>query len=231
MGRAEDLLEELRTHGEAAIDRIVREREAEGPWLEFKNRGDDRSNEDNLSETISAFANTDGGVLIWGVDAKATRQDPADVAKAKRPFADPAGFVGKLQSITSRVVLPVVARVDHFAVPSADGRGFAVTYVPASPALPHRAERQRQYFIRAGSSSEVAPHALLAAMFGRRPAPHVRPLAVVLAGARRGPNQFLIRVTLGMRNAGSVPVRNLYLAARRGSFNAAFNVEFGQQQT
>src|SRR5262245_36535479 len=115
---------------------MIREREAEGPWLEFKNCGDDGNNEDNLSATISAFANTDGGVLVWGIDARSTRQDPADVARAKRPFDDPAGFVGKLQSITSRVVSPVVAGVDHFVVSSAGAaRGFAVTYVPQSPAL------------------------------------------------------------------------------------------------
>lgn len=209
---------------------MIREREAEGPWLEFKNRGDDHNNEDNLSETLSAFANTDGGVLIWGVDARATRTDTADVAKAKRPFDDPAGFVGRLQSITSRVVSPVVAGVDHFVVPSADGRGFAVTYVPASPALPHRAERQRQYFIRAGSSSEVAPHALLAAMFGRRPAPHVRPLVVVVAGKRNTPSQLTVKLTIGIRNAGAVVAREMYASLRvRGvrapEFLPVFQVE------
>ncbi len=214
MGRAEDLRDELRASGEAAIDRMIRERESEGQWLDFKNRGDGKDNEKNLSEAVSAFANTDGGVLVWGVDARATRQDPADVAKAKHPFDDPAGFVGWLQSVTSRVTVPVVTGVDHFAIPTADGRGFVVTYVPASPSLPHRAARGEQYFMRSGSSSVVIAHAVLAGMFGRRPAPYVRPLVVVMSADRGSPNQFRMRVGVSVVNSGTVIARDAYVSLR-----------------
>ncbi len=230
MNRAEELASELREQQERALDRMIRERHAEGPWLDFKNRGDPPDNEKNLGKAMSAFANTDGGVVIWGIDARSVRGDPADVARAKRPFDDPAGFVSELQRLTSRVVHPPVIGVDHFPIAAAGGtQGFVVSYVPASPALPHRRVQDGHYFIRTGSSSEVAPHALLAAMFGRRPAPYVRALAAVVAGTRNAPNQFVMRVMLGIRNAGSVPARNLYFAARRRAPHRGFNVEFVEQ--
>lgn len=211
MGRAEELRDRLRTEGEAAIDRFIAEREAEGQWLDFKNaspakdgRWDPRGHdEDNLGEAVAGFANTDGGIIVWGVDARATKKDPGDVARSRPGIADPTGFVGWLQGVTSRAVVPHVRGVDHFVVPSAVGRGFAVTYVPASAVLPHRDERSRQYVMRSGSSFVVIPHIVLASMFGTRPVPELDAV-VALGNYDRGEDgSATIDLNVSVYNAGS----------------------------
>lgn len=82
MGRAEDLFERIQRDGVAAIETLIAERASEELFLEFKQSADDGQgnrfhdrDRGNLRKAISGFANSEGGVLIWGVDLfKASQQ-------------------------------------------------------------------------------------------------------------------------------------------------------------
>jgi hypothetical protein len=77
MGRAEDLFKRLCDLGETAIDELFYDRQSEELFLDFKrsaNGGkgqrlhqDDRK---NLAKAISGFGNSEGGVIVWGVDCR-----------------------------------------------------------------------------------------------------------------------------------------------------------------
>jgi len=75
VGRAEDLFELIVARGEQAIDELIDARASEELFLDFKRSADNGSgralhNSDraNLERAISGFGNSEGGVIVWGVD-------------------------------------------------------------------------------------------------------------------------------------------------------------------
>ena len=99
MGRAEDIFERLEKVGEEAIDEFIRSRKSEELFLDFKRSADsggggrlNQTDRNNLSRAIAGFANSEGGVVLWGIDC---RPGPggADVARSKFPMNDCRAFV------------------------------------------------------------------------------------------------------------------------------------------
>ena len=76
------------------IERFILEGQEENLNLEFKtvvhpnynlnNKEDDKK---NISKTLSGFANSNGGIIIWGIKAK-ENEKKQDIATDKKP---PAG--------------------------------------------------------------------------------------------------------------------------------------------
>ena len=90
MSRAEDIFQKLVYFGEEAIDDYIVNSQTEELFLDFKRADstgknglalhkDDRR---NLAKAISGFGNSEGGVLIWGVEC-ARSTEVGDVAQAK----------------------------------------------------------------------------------------------------------------------------------------------------
>jgi hypothetical protein len=104
MGRAEDLFERISVGGEAAIDQMIGDRQSEELFLDFKRSADHGAgtrlhvnDRNNLAKAISGFGNSEGGVIVWGVDCRDIA-GTGDVARAKhalgaqvRLAADPYG--------------------------------------------------------------------------------------------------------------------------------------------
>jgi predicted HTH transcriptional regulator len=87
-----ELFEQLQVEGEAGIDRLVSERTQETVELDFKMKRDAQhgafhdDDKRNLGKALSAFANSAGGLLVWGIDAR--RRDGVDCAQALAPIAE-----------------------------------------------------------------------------------------------------------------------------------------------
>lgn len=180
MSRARELFDRLRQGGTTALDALIADREPESLFLDFKRSEDEgrgttlaKSDNKNLSKSISGFANSSGGVVVWGVDC---RRD-ASGNEAARPHCvvDAKGFETKLQSAVSRTTMPAFSGVEfHAFVQNEDNpAGFVAMYVPQSFIGPIRGLVGEQYYIRAGSDFVPAPHDVLAGMFGRAPQPQV----------------------------------------------------------
>jgi len=144
--------------------------------VDFKEKSDPRDprlskhDQKNLAKAVSGFANTSGGVLLWGME---------DRTLAPRPIQQAPEFVRKLLDLAPEAADPRVPGIDGTCIESdsgAGGVGFALIYIPESTLPPHRVALSQEgikdrYFIRTGSSFVVAAHAQLADMFGRRPRP------------------------------------------------------------
>lgn len=179
-----ELFERFRREGAALIERMVAEGEQETLHLDFKGaardaaplQDDDRK---TLARAISGFANSDGGVIVWGVDArKGPGPGDPDVAQATKPIASLARWISDLNGYTAHYVQPAVTGVEHLAIPSADtvDAGYAITYVPKSVSSLHMATaktEQYSYYVRSGSSFVKMEHFMIADRFSRRPAPHL----------------------------------------------------------
>src|SRR5207244_3619737 len=132
---------------------------------------------ENFAKAISGFANSDGGVIIWGVDCRRDPATGADLPSGKYPLANPVAFVSWLESALSSCTTPAVPGVENIVVTSTGlSAGFVASVIPSSYLAPHQSLQppgKLQYYMRAGSSFVPVPHAVLAGMFGRRPQPRV----------------------------------------------------------
>lgn len=182
MGRAEDLFDRLKAGGAAAVKELIADAQVENLWLDFKRSGNDgkgtklhESDWKNLAKAVSGFANSDGGVIIWGVNCTS---DPilGDVPTGTALLEKPTRFVSWLENAISACTVPAVPGVESVPIVETADVGYAVTLVPSSPLSPHQCVKPAgsvNYYLRAGSNFMQVPHAILAGMFGRRPQPKV----------------------------------------------------------
>jgi predicted HTH transcriptional regulator len=140
MGRAEDLFERLKQHGEEGIDQLIQDRQSEELFLDFKrsaNNGSGRrlheDDRQNLARAISGFGNSEGGIIIWGVDCR-DRAGSGDLPSEKNGIDDPKRFVSWLEGAVSGCIVAPHPGVTHHAIET--GKGFAITHIPKSELAP-----------------------------------------------------------------------------------------------
>jgi hypothetical protein len=140
----------------------------ESEFLDFKGgQNIDIGGDDLLklwAKNLSCFANSDGGVLIFGIDA------PQGAAKNLSLVQDAAKLHERLKSLIPRVTEPPVQRVEIevYTEPSDTKTGFVVCYIPASPWRPHQVRlggQPDQFYIRAADNCIPCNHSTLRALF------------------------------------------------------------------
>ncbi len=236
MGRAEDLRDRLFHGKEKAIQAFFDDRAAESMWLDFKqvatgwkntSLGDDNNN--SLSKCVAGFGNTDGGVIIWGVECRANARQ-GDFASAAKPISNLAAFVALLEGAVSRCSIPAHrGGVHSFAIPedpTVSDRGFAVTYIPQSQDTPHR-DKNGDYKVRSGSDFIKMSHDVLAGMFGRRPqaVPYFEATLRNCLHQPRGGCFLTFEVHLEMKNSGKGIGRDCFVTASDWSHPDAVSLE------
>lgn len=170
--RALDFFEQVKTDGLPFLKALINSDPPtlETDWLDFK--GGEKLDEKNVkriwSEALSGFANTEGGVLVWGIDARKNPDTGVDSASRLSLVKNSEVFVSRLKELHSQSTDPPISGVDFWSAhddPSSDS-GVVVCYVPESKFKPHRAEAaERNYYIRAGDSFHVPSVALLRSLF------------------------------------------------------------------
>lgn len=217
MSRAEDLLHRLQAEGVAAIDELIADRAREEFFLDFKRSSDGGSgrrlsdpDRNNLAKAISGFGNSEGGVLVWGVECSPGK-DLADVATAKFPIKDVRRFASLLEGTVSGCTVPPHSGVTQLPLEEAGGQeGFVVTFIPKCTAMPLQVVGKGVYYIRAGSHFSPAPHGVVAGLFGRYPQAEVVPL--ILHGPAKLEGEVAVgEVGVVLRNNGPGIATNLYV--------------------
>jgi len=91
MDRARELFKRLEAGGLAALERLPAEEEPESLFLDYKRSataagdpGLHRNDRENLSKALSGFANSEGGLLIWGVDSRREAGDSVRPSTRRR---------------------------------------------------------------------------------------------------------------------------------------------------
>lgn len=234
MSRALDLFERLREGGCSALDALLDDREPESFFLDFKRSPQDgaarslaQEDNKNLSKAISGFANSSGGVIVWGVDCR--RDSAGNEVATKQPLVDAAGFSTKIQGAISRTTIPTHpgVQVAFIEEPARAPAGYVVVYVPQSLIGPIRSLTTNHYHVRAGSDFGFLPHDVLAGMFGRPPQPQTD-LNLTSHPARLDGRPGHLTVALGLVavNLGAVVGERPYISALIGDFpSALLNVQ------
>lgn len=174
--------------------------EAEGPQLDCKAIGAENDMKRNLATVISGFANADGGVCLWGVNA---RKDSSgvDCIEGFPGVPNSRLVASRLDELSAMATSPGARGVLHRALVKRNGQGFVATFVPASSSGPHMARYgEDRYYQRIGQSFLRMEHFQIADMFGRR----ARPVLEVSTNSDPGSPYSL---GLSIRNVGRGPAR------------------------
>ena len=164
----------------------------------------------NLAIELSAFANADGGLIVWGVRTREER------AVELKPIAPLSQFFTDLTRYAADGIRPSLDGVRHKKIKIAGSdSGYAVTYVPATEGDPCMAKnRENRYYRRSGSQSLPMEHFEIADMFGRRRRPqmelHYQVSSGSVTSSHRGKFRGVV-VTLHVSNSGRASAAAPYL--------------------
>jgi hypothetical protein len=119
----------------ADIAEFIGQSQEENLHLEFKTlaNADMRAADDrrNLARALSGFANSSGGLIIWGVEARKNAQG-IDCARASAEIAPVRQLISRLNELTGQAISPIVDGILHKPLERVQDSGYAVTLVPES---------------------------------------------------------------------------------------------------
>ena len=146
--------------------------------FDFKEKRDSRepalhdNDRKNLAKAVSGFANSGGGVLIWGIE---------DTTLKPKPITNVKQFVQNLLELAPQITDPIVGNIDGCSIDfnTEAKEGYGIIFIPESILPPHRVtlnidEIKNHYFFRSGNTFNIASHTMLEDMFGRRPRPNLK---------------------------------------------------------
>lgn len=216
MGYPEKFFEKLKTKedlnsliGDAIERQYLEYKEVYFPSLFTKDGKNDKdrkhikSNSDNFAVALSGFANSVGGVLIWGIKAK--KEIPTKLC----PFKHYRRFEADLMSMVGEWVYPSVDGLETKTIESSDapGKGYVMALIPKSNKTPHMNRRTKAYYNRNGSSFCAMEHYQVEDMFGRRPKPK---LEIYSSKIKESDQKDSYTINLEIVNIGRGTARDVY---------------------
>ncbi len=224
------LTQQFRSQGVKLIRRIKKEAWSETLVLDFKaaskNSGPMQSDDiKNLAKALSGFANSEGGLIVWGIRADRAASDEPDVAKELKPISKLDVFLSDLWSYTPQFVSPPILNVDHIPIYQSkqQKKGFVVTVIPKTEGDPHMSmgKGDRCYYCRAGASFIKMEHYMVASHFRRKSSPKLE-FTYRLGEVEREGSKFKISVIVGIRNVGtSIATYPALKIVSKGQFSPA----------
>lgn len=162
----------------------------EHDWVEFKEataldftlpRSDMNKVRDELSKQLSAFANSGGGAIVYGVaDAPAGGDARVIDAHGGVSLNLKNGTKEWLEDIVSNLVEFPLSRFNVYVIEKrsaasaiAEGKGIVIVDVPSSERAPHQAN-DKKYYARIGGKSQPISHRMVMDIVGRAKHPKMK---------------------------------------------------------
>jgi hypothetical protein len=185
--RARQLFDQIISNDDPAafLRKMIDDKRCEIDYLEFKgaSRIQEKEAKHYWSKALSGFANTEGGVIIWGISAHqiTNPDDPSrkiDAADSLDLVPNPKSFSQLLRDVKLEATVRPVVGVEYkdYVADKGDGSGFVLCLIPEGTNKPYRAELdpKKQYYQRVGDSFIVIPHSMLASLFYPRATPKLQ---------------------------------------------------------
>jgi hypothetical protein len=168
------------------------------------------------SKALTAFANSGGGVVVWGLVAKPDPVGNIDMVIGERLVDNLAQLENDLRKLQPVQTDPPLSGVEYtpIAVDGGPG-GFLVCFIPQGPHQPYKQlSGDRQYWYWAGDTTREMPRHMLQAMFYPRIAPS---FAVDIELGWQPSNKRLVAATLEIRvaNDGTGTARDTVIRVGR----------------
>jgi hypothetical protein len=216
-----DLYDELVNGGGPAVRNLLGREEAVDFDCKLKASPDrptlEKPDKHNLGKTLSAFANSIGGLLLWGVDARFDQASEIDRIVGFQPISNLKRFKHELDRLSTEALMPRLTDIPIAAIPDTKSpdQGFVAMHVQRSERRPHRCEFEpKGYYRRAGSSSRMMEHFEIEDAFKRSATPELSLEYRVARGEQlRGPQTATsaLLIWLDLSNQSLVSARFPYV--------------------
>lgn len=163
------------------LKEMIGDGDAEGLHLECKAPGQPRVTKDlqaHLGRAVSGFANTAGGVVLYGMSTTRHTASKLDVLTDIEPIGNVASFEQQLQRYVVTVATPPAlgSRTKILKARKRDTRGLVVLHVPKTLGDPVQSTEDNRFYFRSGDAFTVAPYAMIKRLFSATDSPDLRPL-------------------------------------------------------
>ncbi|PPQ47835.1 hypothetical protein C5G87_17120 [Paenibacillus peoriae] len=212
MSNASELFTELLEGKYKKIKQMVEEQQEEGLFIDFKEKttahfsGVQNDDKKIYAKALSGFSNADGGVLVWGIEARPLSKEEPDVAVEMKPIKHLKKFLTDLNSLISDAIVPLNTGIQNIAIfindDSQKDEGFIISFVPSSEKPPHRAMcKDNKYYTRAGDNFILMEHYMLEDAFGRRQKPKLE-ISTKLMRESSLNDDIKVLISIEIKNSG-----------------------------
>lgn len=161
------------------LETLVQIGEAEGLHLECKAPGSPQLGKDlkvTLAMALSGFANSAGGVFIWGISTQHQSHSDLDVLTQIEPIGRCASFAKQLAAVVPTLTTPSLTSVEHKVIRKgrSDSKGVVVTHIPEYSADPVQSNKDGHFYFRSGDVFAVAPYQMIQRMFAATESPDLQ---------------------------------------------------------
>ncbi len=221
--------DELVSGGETAIESLLGKQE--NLELEFKaneprdpifeNGALTKPGKKILAKEISAFANSAGGVIVFGIDCR--KIDGVDQAEKLTPIPGISRAETTVRDAASELLQPRHDGIRVASILSKEGAdaGYIVVDVPRSERRPHRSEAtdQKQYFKRSGGSAFAMEHYDIEDAFRRVSSPSLKLEISYESTMTIGWDEHQFQLRIAVENISDVTAKmiSLQIWDRRGA--------------
>ena len=194
------------------LEQLITIGEAEGQYLECKSRQVAQVEHNDLSKIakyISGFANTGGGVIIWGVATTEKSQPNLDVLTQIEPLGSSQSFAKDVDRVAARSTEPTLRLPPSKILHSKRGesKGVVITFIPTSFGDPIRSIRDKRFYYRNGDKFNEMPYEMLRRMFAGSTSPDLHPVFQKSITVKNSEGIWTIPLTL--ENHSSVVAKDI----------------------
>lgn len=200
-----------------AIRRWISERKPEGLLLDYKQTqagaggsGLDRSSAAKLvGKALSALANTEGGVVLYGVRTQKVDSLDTPVSIEQTDLS----LVEKIREWANVHIVPGLPCLElRPLVDDGSGERAIAAFTPQSPLKPHQVRDERIYYRRTTDASVAMEHAHVEVAFRTRMSRELAQHPLVTLNEDRGGMIGSDGSTLWLQNVGNSPALNVRVA-------------------
>jgi hypothetical protein len=162
-----------------------------------------------LAKEISAFANSAGGVIVFGVDCRVV--DKVDQAEQLTPIPGLARAETTVRDAASELLQPRHDGIRVASVPTNEdtNAGYVVVDVPRSDRRPHRSEAtdQKQYYKLSGESAFAMEHYDIEDAFKRISSPSLALEVSFERNGTYGSDEHHFKMQFALKNLSGVSAK------------------------
>jgi hypothetical protein len=159
-----------------AVENMIESADSEGLHLECKAPTDPRlvrEQKAKLAQAISGFANTAGGVIVWGVSTTKHEHSGLDVITQVEPIARIGMFADQVEKAVPTLTTPPILNSSTKVLKraSSDSKGVAVTIIPKAEGDPVQSNLDNLFYFRSGDEFVIAPYEMIRRLFSATQSP------------------------------------------------------------